>query len=46
MAKQTSSTSVRLAKAKTKRKGVHSKKKASVSKNAKHYLKRNVGQGK
>jgi hypothetical protein len=33
------------AKPKAKRKGVHSKSKASRSKNSKNYLKRNVGQG-
>jgi hypothetical protein len=42
--KQTS-TSVRIAKPKKKRPGVHSKKKSSNSKNSKNYLKKTVGQG-
>ncbi len=42
--KQTS-TSVRIAKPKKKRPGVHSKKKSSNSKNSKNYAKKNVGQG-
>lgn len=42
--KQTTS-SVRIAKSKKKRPGVHSKKKNSNSKNSKHYSKKYVGQG-
>lgn len=45
MAKQTSTTSTRLKASKKKRPGVHSKKRTSVSKNAKNYKKKNVGQG-
>lgn len=46
MAKQLKSGgSVRIAKSKTRRKGIHAKSKSSRSKNAKKYLKRNVGQG-
>jgi len=44
MAKQSTTTN-RVAKAKRRRPGVHSKKKTSVSKNSKYYVKRNVGQG-
>jgi hypothetical protein len=43
-AKQTT-TSVRIAKPKKKRPGVHSKKKSSKSKNSKNYTKKYVGQG-
>jgi hypothetical protein len=42
--KQTA-TSVRIAKPKKKRPGVHSKKKSSNSKNSKNYTKKYVGQG-
>ncbi len=47
MAKTTkqTSTSVRIAKSKKKRPGVHSKKKSSNSKNSKNYTKKSVGQG-
>ena len=46
MAKQTTtSTSTRLKVRKKKRPGTHSKCKSSVSKNAKHYTKKKVGQG-
>jgi hypothetical protein len=47
MAKATkqSTSSVRIAKSKKKRPGVHSKCKSSVSKNAKNYKKKSVGQG-
>ena len=47
MAKATkqSTSSVRIAKSKKKRPGVHSKKKSSNSKNSKNYFKKNVGQG-
>ena len=40
-----SGSSIRLKKPKVKRKGVHSKSKASTSKKAKNYLKKYVGQG-
>ena len=43
-AKQTT-TSVRIAKPKKKRPGVHSKKKSSKSKNSKNYTKKYVGHG-
>lgn len=43
--KGSSVTSTHMAKPKTSRPGVHSKKKNSASKNAKHYRKKNVGQG-
>ena len=46
MAKQTTTTSTRIAKAKVTRPGVHSKKKNSVSKKSKHYKKPYRGQGK
>ena len=42
--KQTT-TSVRIAKPKKRRRGVHSKKKSSNSKNCKNYTKKYVGQG-
>jgi hypothetical protein len=45
MAKQTTSSSTRIKTPKKKRAGVHAKTKTSVSKNAKHYTKKNVGQG-
>lgn len=45
-AKSTNSTSVRIAKPKRKRKGIHSKKKSSSHKHGKHYEKTYVGQGK
>jgi hypothetical protein len=45
MAKQTNSVNARIAKPKKKRKGIHAKSKSSKSKNAKNYLKANVGQG-
>jgi len=45
MAKQTSAGSIRMAKPKVKRKGVHAKSKASNSKKAKNYLKKYKGQG-
>ena len=44
-AKSTSSTSVRIAKSKKKRPGVHSKKKNSIHKHGKNYNKPSVGQG-
>jgi len=44
--KTTSSTSVRIAKPKKKRPGVHSKKKSSSHKHGKHYDKPYVGQGR
>lgn len=46
--KPTTSTTnqIHSSKQKSKRPGVHSKKKASVSKNSKNYLKRNNGQGR
>lgn len=44
-AAQSSSSSSKISKGKKKRPGVHSKCKTSVSKNAKHYQKKNVGQG-
>jgi hypothetical protein len=43
--KPTSSTSVRIAKSKRKRPGIHSKCKSSKLKKSKNYLKKNVGQG-
>ena len=46
MAKQTNSTSVRIATPKKKRPGVHSKKKNSVSKKSKHYKKAYRSQGR
>jgi len=48
MAKQlkTGNTSTRITNAKKSRKGIHAKSKASRSKKAKNYFKRNVGQGK
>jgi len=45
MAKQTTSTGIKNKSSKKKRPGIHSKKKTSVSKNAKHYKKKKVGQG-
>jgi hypothetical protein len=44
-ASQTSSSSSKISKGKKKRPGVHSKCKTSVSKNAKNYKKKSVGQG-
>ena len=46
MAKAAPSSSTRLKSPNKKRPGVHSKKKSSVSKNAKNYKKKNIGQGK
>ena len=45
MAKAAPSTSSKLKTPKKKRPGVHAKKKSSVSKNAKNYKKKNIGQG-
>ena len=45
-AKESGSTSRALNTIHIKRKGRHSKKKSSVSKNAKNYKKKNIGQGK
>lgn len=45
MAKQANGTTAKMATPKKKRKGVHSKKKASSAKNAKNYTKKYVGQG-
>jgi hypothetical protein len=42
--KQTT-THVKIEKGTKKRKGIHSKRKASKCKNSKNYVKRNVGQG-
>ena len=44
-ATKTASTSLKVSNGKKKRPGVHSKKKSSVSKNAKNYKKKSVGQG-
>jgi hypothetical protein len=44
MAKQSTPTN-HLSKTKRRRPGVHSKKKTSASKQSKHYVKLNVGQG-
>ncbi len=47
MAKTTGASNIiRLKKTKTKRKGVHSKKKASKSKRGKNYLKKYASQGR
>jgi hypothetical protein len=46
MAKITTSTGSLVSESKKKRKGVHSKKKSSTSKNSKHYKKAYKGQGK
>lgn len=40
------SSSGHIAKPKVKRPGVHAKTKTSVSRNAKNYTKKNIGQGK
>ena len=45
-AKGATSSSSKISKGKKKRPGVHSKCKTSVSKNAKNYMKKSVGQGK
>ena len=42
---KTAASSSKISKGKKKRPGIHSKNKSSVSKNAKHYQKKNVGQG-
>jgi hypothetical protein len=48
MAKKTTTSTVRahITKSKTKRKGIHSKKKTSSGKNSKHYKKSYRGQGR
>lgn len=46
MKKQTGTTSSRTSKPKVKRKGIHSKKKQSNSKQSKHYKKKYKGQGR
>ena len=44
--KTTTSTGNHISKSKTKRKGIHSKKKSSSSKKSKHYKKSYRGQGR